>query len=237
MSEWAAKRFWTTTATEEVPGGGFTITLDGKPVKTPAKALFVVPTVGLAKAAAEEWDAQSGKIDPGTMPVTRGANSAIDKVTPQHAEVVALLAAYGDSDLLSYRAAGPEGLMAEQIAQWDPLLDWLDATYGVRLNTGEGVMHVAQDAAGQSTLHRALAELTPFELAAVHDLVSLSGSLVIALAVMQGHLEVERAWAISRVDEEWQIREWGEDEEARALEQKKKQAFLEAATFFYLCQN
>ena len=236
MNEWAAKRFWKTTATTEA-ADGFGIELDGRPVKTPAKAPLIVPTAALASAIAAEWDAQQDKIDPLTMPVTRGANAAIDKVATQKSEVVALLAAYGDSDLLCYRAAGPAALIAEQKMNWDPLLDWADATYGVRLRSGEGVMHVAQDADGLARLTAELDQLSPFELAAAHDLISLSGSLIIGLAVMRGYVAAPRAWAVSRVDEEWQISQWGEDEEARAQEMLKSQAFENAARFFEMCQN
>ncbi len=235
MSEWAAKRFWKTTATVAVDGG-FTIELDGRSVKTPAKAALILPTPEMAAAAAKEWDAQSGEIDPMTMPVTRGANAAIDKVATQKSEVVGLLAAYGESDLLCYRAAGPEALIAQQATQWDPLLDWAEATFGVRLRSGEGVMHVAQDPEGQARLTSELAELTPFELAAAHDLISLSGSLIIALAVMRGHVTPADGWMISRVDEEWQFSQWGEDEDARAQEKIKFDAFMDAARFFELSQ-
>ena len=236
MSEWAPKRFWKTTAAVEVEGG-FAIDLDGRRVKTPAKATLVVPTVALAAAIAAEWDAQQDKIDPLSMPVTRGANAAIDKVAVQKDEVVAMLAAYGDTDLLCYRAAGPAELIARQCAVWDPLLDWAATTLSVRLRTGEGVMHIPQDADGLARLTAELDRLSHFELAAAHDLISLSGSLIIALAVMQGHLTAKDGWAASRVDEEWQISQWGEDDEARALERRKFAAFHDAARFFAMCQK
>lgn len=233
MSEWAAKRFWKSTVAVEVDGG-FGIELDGRTVKTPAKVSLVLPTAAMAAAVAEEWDAQDGQIDPRTMPVTRGANAAIDKVATQKAEVVALLAAYGDSDLLCYRAAGPVELIAQQAAVWDPLLDWAHETLGVRLKTGEGVMHVAQDPDGLARLTAELDAMTEFELAAAHDLISLSGSLIIALAVIRGHISTTDGWAASRVDEEWQISQWGEDEEAQMQEKVKRQAFCDAAHFFAL---
>ena len=233
MSEWAAKRFWKETATVETDGG-YTIALDGRPVRTPAKAPLVLPTAEMAAAVAVEWDAQSDKVDPTTMPVTRGANAAIDKVTPQHDEVVALLAAYGDSDLLCYRAAGPAELVSLQAAQWDPLLAWADTHLGARLQTAEGVMHVPQDPDALSRLTAELARMTPFQLAGAHDLISLSGSLVLALAVTHDALTVKEAWALSRLDEEWQITQWGEDEDARALERIKAESFENAARFFRL---
>ncbi|MEL6573600.1 MAG: ATP12 family protein [Pseudomonadota bacterium] len=236
MSEWAAKRFWTTTATVEVEEG-YGIALDGREVKTPAKSALVLPTAEMAAAVAEEWDAQDGQIDPSTMPVTRGANSAIDKVMAQRAEVVQLLAAYGDSDLLCYRAAGPTQLIAQQADAWDPLLDWAAETFGVRLRTGEGVMHVEQDLDGQARLTAELDELTAFELAGAHDLISLSGSLIIALAVIKKHISTTEGWAASRVDEAWQISQWGEDDEAMIQEKIKNNAFQDAARFIELCKK
>lgn len=235
MSEWAAKRFWTTTATVAVDGG-YTIELDGKPVKTPAKSALILPTSAMAAAVAKEWDAQDGKIDPGTMPVTKGANAAIDKVATQKAEVTALLAAYGDSDLLCYRAAGPAALIAQQAAAWDPLLDWAGERFGVRLKSGEGVMHVAQDPDGQARLTAELDAMTAFELAGAHDLIALSGSLIIALAVIDTHISATEGWSISRVDEDWQISQWGEDEEAQAQEKIKRTAFCDAARFIAMCK-
>lgn len=235
MSEWATKRFWKTTETIPVETG-YAIALDGRLVKTPAKADLIVPTGEMAAAVASEWDAQTGKINPITMPVTRGANAAIDKVAVQKPEVVSLLAAYGDSDLLCYRAAGPEGLIAEQRLRWDPLLEWAAERYQVRLRCGEGVMYVSQDADNLARLTAEVDRLTPFELAAAHDLISLSGSLVIALAVMDAYLTPDDGWSVSRVDEEWQISQWGEDEEARAHERIKRAAFHDAARFYKLSQ-
>jgi chaperone required for assembly of F1-ATPase len=231
MSEWAAKRFWKTSATVETDGG-YKIELDGRPVKTPAKALLVLPTAEMAAAVASEWDAQEGKINPLSMPVTRGANASIDKVATQKDEVVNMLAAYGDSDLLCYRAVGPEELLALQIAQWDPLLAWAQSTYGISFKSREGVMHVPQDPRNVVRLTAELAQMTPFQIAAAHDLISLSGSLVIALAVTKTHLTAENGWAVSRVDEEWQFAQWGEDEDARTLESIKRQAFFDAAKFY-----
>ena len=233
MSEWAAKRFWKATAAVET-AGGYKIELDGRPVKTPAKTLLVLPTAEMAAAVASEWDAQDGEVDPMTMPVTRGANAAIDKVSVQQAEVIEMLAAYGDSDLLCYRAAGPEELIAKQAEAWDPLLAWAKDTFGVTLKTGEGVMHVAQDPRNLVLLTAELEKMTSYQIAAAHDLISLSGSLIIALSVVEKHLTAEQGWATSRVDEEWQFAQWGEDEDARALESIKRQAFYNAAKFYQM---
>ena len=146
MSSWKAKRFWT-AATAEACDGGYTVRLDGRPVKTPAKAAFVVPTLAMAQASAAEWDAQTGVIKPETMPVTRAINSALDKLTQQFDEVVNLLAAYGASDLLCYRATGPEGLIERQAAGWDPLLQWSADTLGAPLVVTSGIVPIAQPAA------------------------------------------------------------------------------------------
>ena len=234
MSAWKAKRFWTEARAEPCEGG-FTVRLDNRPVKTPAKVALVVPTLALAQAIAAEWDAQQGAVRPETMPVTRAANSAIDKIVPQRAEVVDIVAAYGGSDLLCYRAVGPEALVARQAAGWDPLLDWAAQAVGARLAVTRGVMHVAQDDGALARLTARVAAFTPFELAAVHDLVAISGSLVLGLAVTDGRLSAQEAWALSRIDEAWQVEQWGEDEEAAASEAARHEAFLAAARFYALC--
>ena len=187
MSDWKPKRFWK-TATATPVDGRFTVLLDDRPVRTPAKALLHVPTLAMAEAIASEWDAQEKMVDPRTMPVTRGANAAIDKVRTQRHEVIGLLAEYGDSDLLCYRAAGPDGLIAQQAAGWDPVLDWAATELKARLFVGEGVMHVPQTAQALENLKAELAKFDDFAIAAAHDLVSISGSLVIALAVTKGTL-------------------------------------------------
>ena len=216
---------------------GYTVLLDTRPVRTPAKAPLVVPTRGLAEAIAAEWDAQREFLDPNTMPVTKGANAAIDKVSVQREEVIGLLAEYGDSDLLCYRAAGPESLIKRQAEGWDPILDWAASALGSRLFVGEGVMHVPQTARALALLRAELAALDDFALAAVHDLISISGSLVLALAVTRGVLSEDEAWRLSRIDEHWQIEQWGEDEEAAASEQSKQEAFRNAARFYRLSQG
>lgn len=233
MAEWAPKRFWQNTDVSAVEGG-WTVTLDGRGVKTPAKTPLAVPTEALARAIAAEWQAQEDKVNPATMPFTRMANSALDKVATQHAEVAEMLSAYGDSDLLCYRADGPEGLVDRQNAAWDPLLDWADTALGARLEPRVGVIHAPQDAKVLGDLSQKVAALDPFALAAFHDLVSLSGSLVIAFAVAKDHLSAEDAWLCSRVDEAWQEEQWGEDEEASALAAYKKGEFLHAARFYSL---
>ncbi|MDK3073433.1 ATP12 family protein [Sedimentitalea sp. JM2-8] len=233
MSEWKQKRFWdaaTVVGTET----GFAIELDGRRVKTPAKAALVLPTRAMAEAAAAEWAAQDKVVNPLTMPVTRSANAAIDKVRIQHAEVADMLAAYGDADLLCYRADTPPQLVARQSEQWDPALDWAEETFGVRLQPRSGVVHQPQDGGALSRLSDPVHRMTDFQLAAFHDLVSLSGSLILGFAAAMNWKTPEDIWTISRLDELWQEEQWGPDEEAQALAALKHAAFLHAKRFFDL---
>lgn len=233
MSILKQKRFWKQAAVVE-NDGGYGVELDGRRVNTPNKTPLIVPTISMAQAIAAEWDAQPEKIDPLSMPVTRSANSALDKVLPQQAEVTAMLAEYGDSDLLCYRAAGPVELIAQQAAMWDDVLDWAATEFGGRLVVGEGVMHVAQDTVILQNLHAQVTAFDNFALVGVHDLVAISGSLILALAVTRGAVSVSDAWAKSRVDEHWQVSQWGHDDEASANESLKKQAFVHAEKFYRL---
>lgn len=234
MSAWKAKRFWK-QAVAEACDGGFTVKLDGRAVKTPARRPLVLPSLAMAQAVAAEWDAQQGLVKPETMPVTRAANSALDKVSEQFTEVADLLAAYGASDLLCYRATDPAELIARQGAAWDPLLDWSATALNAPLLSTQGVVHIAQPEASIARLSALVHGFTPFQLAAVHDLIAISGSLVLALAVTQGRISVEQAWDLSRIDETWQNELWGVDDDAAALESLKRQALIEAARFFVLC--
>lgn len=235
MSAWKAKRFWQ-AATAEACEGGFTVRLDGRAVKTPAKTPLVVPTLAMAQAIAAEWDAQQGLVKPETMPCTRSANSALDKITPQFAEVAGLIAAYGESDLLCYRAAGPEPLVARQAAGWDPLLDWAGRELAAPLQVTAGIVHVAQPPASVQRLTALVTGTTVFELAALHDLVMITGSLVLGLAVARGRIDAAQAWDLSRIDETWQAEQWGVDEDAAESETLKRDGLLHAARFYGLCR-
>ncbi len=233
MTEWKARRFWKTVGVEALDDG-FAIRLDGRPVRTPGKAEVVVPSEALAQEIAAEWEAQEDLIDPRAMPFARMANSAIEKVTPQHAEVAGMLVSYGDSDLLCYRAADPESLVARQAKAWDPLLDWAADALGARLIPVAGVMYHPQPEASLKALSQQVHAMTAFELTGFHDLVALSGSLVIGLAAARGHLPPDRLWHCSRVDETWQEEQWGIDEEAAELALAKKADFLRAHRFLTL---
>ncbi len=231
MSEWKQKRFWKDVSVAETETG-FLVELDGRRVKTPAKAPLEVPTAKMARAIAAEWDAQEEGINPEAMPFTRSANAAIDKVRHQHAEVAQMLADYGDSDLLCYRADNPEGLTLRQAEQWNPPLEWAESVLGARLQPRTGVLHQPQDKAELEKLSAQVHALTEFQLAAFHDLVSISGSLILGFAAAQGWRKPEEIWLISRLDEIWQEEQWGPDEEALVAAAAKRGAFLHAKAFF-----
>lgn len=231
MSDWKPKRFWTSSAVVETDGG-HTVELDGRRVKTPAKAALVLPTRAMAEAVAAEWEAQEKEVDPTTMPFTRSANAAIDKVRHQHREVANMLADYGDSDLLCYRATHPEALQARQAEAWDPALDWADEVLGARLIPLAGVVHQPQNTEALRVLRRQVQALTAFQLAAFHDLVSLSGSLILGFAAAKGWRNPDEIWRISRLDELWQIEQWGDDDEALIVAEAKESAFLHAKRFY-----
>jgi chaperone required for assembly of F1-ATPase len=230
---WKAKRFWSEVSVAEADGG-FAVHLDARRVMTPGKLPLTLPTRPMAEAVAAEWAAQEDEIQPLTMPVTRGANSAIERVAPQRTEVAAMLTAYAETDLTCHRAETPEALAARQAAAWDPLLDWVSETFGARLFPTAGILPVEQPRQSLDRLDTHVAAFDAFQLTALHDLVSLSGSLVIGLAVAHDRLDPDAAWPISRIDEDWQIEQWGRDEEAEAVASEKRRDFLRAKTFWAL---
>jgi chaperone required for assembly of F1-ATPase len=199
----------------------FRVLLDGKPVRTPARRQLALPARPLAEAIAAEWQAQVEHIDPGTMPLTRLANAALDGVAGREAEVRADIAKYAASDLLCYRAEGPEELVRRQAEAWDPVLAWARAALGADLVVGHGIAPVAQSSAAGAAVEQALAGLDAFALAAHHVMTTLAGSALLALAHAGGRLTAEEAWAAAHVDEDWQIGQWGEDAEAKARRQRR----------------
>lgn len=210
------KRFYQDVTVEET-AGGFEIRLDGRPVRTPIRTLLALPDRTIAEAVAAEWEGQKTHIDPATMPVTRLANTVLDGVANDPAATRDDLARYAETDLIAYRADEPERLVARQAEAWDPLAAWVEERFGARLATAAGVMHVAQDPATITALRARLAEETdPFRLAGLHQMTTLTGSMILALAVADGRLDVAEAWRLAHVDEDWNISLWGEDEEAQA---------------------
>jgi chaperone required for assembly of F1-ATPase len=194
----------------------FRILLDGKPARTPAKAELAVPTHALGEAIAAEWSAQGDHIDAATMPQTRLANTAIDGVTSQLAQVRADITAFAASDLVCYRADGPEPLVEQQCQRWDPVLAWARDALGARFAVATGLMPVGQPEDAIAAVAVALENLDHFHLTALHVMTTLTGSALLALAHARGALAAEAAWAAAHVDEDWQISRWGEDAEAAA---------------------
>ena len=233
MSEWKARRFWT-AVTVAPEAEGYTVKLDGRLVKTPGKSTLILPSEEMAREVAVEWEAQEDVVNPLSMPFTRSANSAIDKVAPQHREVAEMLAAYGDSDLLCYRADAPEALVARQDELWNPALDWAADALGARLEPRTGVIHAPQAAEPLARLAARVHDMTNYQLTGFHDLVSLSGSLILGFAATRGWRDPETLWQLSRLDEVWQEEQWGSDEEAQAMAETKRQAFHHAHRFFEL---
>lgn len=218
------KRVYDTVDVSAEPSG-FAITLDGRPLKTPAGASVTVPKQRLADAVAREWADQQEAIRPETMPYTRLVNAVIDGIAPSPAPVIESLERIAGSDLLCYRAESPQELVARQDSRWQPLLDWAAETFGARLRVTKGLRPVDQPPAALKLFADAFAALDPFALASAHTTASLSGSAVIALALAHGRLDADEAWAIARIDEDWQIEQWGEDAEAAARDLRRKREF------------
>lgn len=227
------KRFW--KRAEAVQSGDqWTVELDGRTVKTPARAALSLPNSALADAIAEEWNAVGETLDPRALPLTGLANAAIDRVAPDKDKFVADLANYAEGDLACYRAEGPRELIARQEQEWDALLGWARRRYDVDFRTTTGIIHVDQPMATVERLSHALAVLDPFQLAGLSPLVTIGGSLVAALAVREKALSPEEAWTAVTVDDRWQLEQWGADAEAEATLEARHRDFLSAARFLDL---
>lgn len=208
-----ARRFYTAVEIERAENG-HAILLDGKPVRTPARAELVVPSHALAKAVAGEWDAQGEKIEPETMPLTKRANTALDRVRGREDEVAGEIVAYADSDLLCYRADGPDDLTELQSVLWDPVLAWVAAELDAGFKTRTGISHIAQPQQSLAHVRDAFAACEFYELAIRHSMTTLTGSALLVLAHARGQLSAGEVWTAAHVDEDWQISRWGEDTQA-----------------------
>ena len=224
------KRFYETV--EIVEEDGFAIRLDGRPVRTPGRAVVAAPNRPVAEAIAAEWDRQVERIDPRTMPATRLANTALDGVANEKQGVREDIVRYAGSDLICYRADGPAGLVAREAEVWDPFLDWAQTDLSANLILAEGVMHVAQPREAIAAIGATVAQVDePFALAGLHVMTALTGSAVIALAVLRAHVDADAAWAAAHVDEDWNIAAWGEDAEA-AERRGRREAEMRIAALF-----
>jgi chaperone required for assembly of F1-ATPase len=233
----AVKRFYKQATISLREDGGREILLDGRPVRTPGREPLAVPTLALAEAIADEWNAQGDKVEPRSMPLTGLANAAIDRVAPDPRGFARTLADYADSDLLCYRAEGPAPLVARQAEHWDPVLAWARRRFDVDFEIVEGIMHRPQSPVALERLGRAVTVRTPFELAALSPLVTISGSLIVALALAEQAIGLDAAWAGATVDEAWQAEQWGEDAEASAALEARRKDFAAAARLLDLLRE
>lgn len=230
------KRFWKQVSVE-ASGEGYAVALDARRIVTPDQQPLLVPTEGFALAIADEWERIEGEIRPDDLPFTRAANSAINRVAAAHDAVVDALAEYGETDLLCYRATDPAELILRQAERWDPWLGWARDTFDAPLIAVSGVVHHPQPPQSIGKLREAVADHDPFALTALHELVTLSGSLILGLAVSRGNLDGAQAWALSRIDEDWQTEQWGVDAEAQEQAARKRAHFLRAETLVALLKG
>lgn len=214
--------------------GGFVIRLDGRLVRTPKRAELKLPTLPLAEAVAAEWAAQGERIVPASMPLVRLANTAIDWVATERDRVRDIVAGYGATDLVCYPAPEPEELTVRQTRAWRPLIDWATRRYDARLRSTRAILPEPQDPAALAALRRAVDAYDDMALMALHDLVTISGSLIIGLALAEGEVDLDRGWEAAQVDELYQAEKWGEDAEAAARRARLKGEMAAALRFLEL---
>jgi len=228
------KRFYRAAKAEAAPGGGYTIRLDDRLLKSPGGNAFLLPTAALADAIAEEWQSQDERISPASMPLMQLAATAIDRVGPALAETIAGIGSYATTDLLCYRAEEPAVLVERQQRLWQPLLDWaalhLDASFRVTA----GVVPLDQPPATLAAVHTALGGLDSFQLAALSVLTQATGSAVLAMALHGGRIDAETAFELSQLDETFQVERWGEDAEATRRRALVKNDIVAAGRFLSL---
>lgn len=228
------KRFYKLAAAAPVEGG-FAVQLDGRGIKTPAKANLVLPGEALAQAIAREWQAQGDEIDPASMPLMTLASTTIDRVIPGQREVAEIVAAYGESDLLCYRATSDQAeLAARQHQAWQPWLDWAMQQLDAPLSVTEGISYVSQSPDSLNALSQVVTACDAYELTSLHEFTSITGSLVLGIAVLQDALPAADAFSLAHIDEVHQAELWGRDEEAEARLEKRRSELLNAAEFLRL---
>jgi chaperone required for assembly of F1-ATPase len=231
--EGEVKRFWSEVRVA-LRGGMWGIELDAKPLKTPAREALVVPSEALAEAIKNEWSEAFGDVDPRAMPLTGLANAAVDRVVPDSANFALNLAKYAEADLFCYRAEGPPRLIARQAAEWDAMLGWARRRFDVEFVVTSGIVHVAQPDATVARLAHEVAVLDAYRLAALSPLVTIGGSLIAALALIEAAIPLETIWSAVSLDERWQIEVWGDDDEAVASLEHRRVDYAAAAGFIRL---
>lgn len=228
------KRVYQAVALEPTKNG-YVVLLDGRPALTPAKHPLESPFQPLAAAIAEEWRRQEDEIDSRQMPLTRLAMTAIDRTRGAVQDTITTLGAYAETDLLCYRAADPPELAACQDAAWAPLVQWAEHRFGVKFVVTAGVVPVAQSPETRANFERAVATYDALRLTALRELTEVTGSLIIALALLEGEIDEDAAWVASRVDESFQAAKWGEDADAAARAETLRANLAAAAALVRLC--
>jgi len=230
------KRFYKTA--EIAPAeGGWHVVLDARPIRTPARQPLVVPTEALGRAIADEWNAQAEEVKPASMPLTGLANAAIDRVGTERAAFIDSLSAYADGDALAYRAEYPDDLIQRQTERWNPILDWAERHYGIEFELVQGIMHRPQSPETVARLRTAVEALDDFTLTALQPLVTISGSLVVALALLERAIDAATAWEAGQLDELYQAEKWGEDALAAKSRENRREAFAAALRFLTLLER
>lgn len=227
------KRFWTDAeAVEEA--GGWAIFLDSRPLRTPARASLLLPSRRLADAIVEEWRRSPDDVNPREMPLTGLANAAVDRIASDQGTFAAGVAKYAEADLICYRVEGPPALVARQHEHWDPLLAWARKRFDVEFRVTTALLHVPQPDETVRRLHQEVSALEPLVLAGLSQLVTIGGSLLAGLAIVEQALSVHEAWRAVSIDEHWQLEQWGSDAEAEFALENRKRDFFVAAQFVAL---
>ncbi len=227
------KRFYKSVTVTEQLG----IALDGRGVKTPLKAPLVLPNHALAEAVAAEWDEQIEVINPHAMPLTKLANTAIDRAVAERSKITAEIVEFAGSDMVCYRAESPVGLVLRQTTHWDPIIAWARSELKARFATVSAITHRRQSAEALQTLEAHITALDPFSFVTVHNLTTLTGSALLAAMVAAGKIPADAAWLVANVDEDWQIETWGEDAEAATRRAGRLREFSACVKAVNLAQN
>ncbi|MEM8688115.1 MAG: ATP12 family protein [Pseudomonadota bacterium] len=230
-----AKRFYKNVElVEDV--GGYSLALDGRPVKTPLKRPLTMPTKALADRVAGEWEAQEEHINPANMLLTKLCNTALDRVGEGRARIVDEIVDYANSDLLCYRAEGPVELVARQSKQWDPVIDWAAEALGARFSPTAGIVHQHQSEVCLGAFRLFVDGLDDFTVAGFHNVMTLTGSAILAAAAKAQHLPGDQIWSLAHLDEDWQIEQWGEDAEEQSRRKGRQEEFVAMLEFLSLLE-
>lgn len=227
------KKFYKEVSTSK-DEGGVRVLLDDKPIKSPLGEMLILPTVGMADAIAKEWQVDGDEIQPEKMPLTRFANTSFDRVKKQRKLVEDEIVGFADTDLLCYRADHPEELAKMQTKAWDPILEWLQAEFSITPQVTNNILHIEQNSKDIEKIEALVVSMDDFTLSALHSATSILGSVFLAMALQKGRLSVDAAWDASRIDESYQIKHWGEDQEAKNKAQNDYEGLVSAGFFMKL---